>query len=107
MPGGTATMFGGYVTRVLKKNPAPGISQHLHLCIARRGEIQIWPNDHSHTGRWEAWSLGPPNNSPEADHADMNTFRMPRVATSFDELCRMLDGGPTAAHNSAARGSLA
>lgn len=106
MPGGTATMLGSYVTSVLKRNPAPGISQHLHLCIARRGEVQIWPNDHSHTGRWEAWSLGPPNNTLEGQHADMNTFKMPRVATTFEQLCEMLDGDAIVASNSVAGVSL-
>src|SRR5216684_1247717 len=47
MPGGLATMFGSSVTTVLKRNPEPGISQHLHLCTVKRGSVQIWPNDHS------------------------------------------------------------
>lgn len=107
MPGGTATMLGSSVTTVLKRNPTPGISQHLHLCVVRRGEVQIWPNDHSQAGRWEAWSLGPPNSGVKDEPADMNNFKMPRVATSFDELCQMLDGGATAARDSVARGFLA
>jgi hypothetical protein len=66
MPGGMATMLASSVTAVLKRHPQPGISPHLHLCIVRRGEVQIWPNDHSHSGRWEAYSLGPPDKNPNA-----------------------------------------
>lgn len=102
MPGGTATMFASNATSVLKRTPTPGISQHLHLCIVRRGEVQIWPNDHSCSGRWEAWPLGPPDGSPKNVHEEMKTFRMPRVATTFEELCQMLDGDIGAAKNSIA-----
>lgn len=92
MPGGTATMLGSYVTSVLKRNPTPGVSQHLHLCVARRSDIQIWSNDHSQAGRWETWSLGPPSGQSHEMNARTDNFRMPRVATTFEELRAMLNG---------------
>jgi hypothetical protein len=90
MPGGTATMLASSVTAILKIHPMPGISPHLHLCIVRRGEVQIWPNDHSYAGRWEAYALGPPSQNPSASHPGMNNVIMPPVATTFAELRRVL-----------------
>ena len=92
MPGGAATMLASSVTSVLKQNPQPGISQHVHLCIVRRGSVQIWPNDHSYTGRWELWSLGPPNDRSQQENPEVTNFRMPPVATTYEELLSMLRG---------------
>jgi hypothetical protein len=90
MPGGGATMLASSVTGLLKRHPQPGISSHVHLCVARRGEVKIWPNDHSFSGRWEAYSLGPPDENPTRAQTGMNNFTMPQVATTYDELCGML-----------------
>jgi len=92
MAGGATTMFGSYVTNVVKDNPSPGVSPHLHLCLVRSGEVQVWPNDYSYKGRWQAHSLGPPAQNPRPDFADMERFSMPTVATSFEELCQILGG---------------
>jgi hypothetical protein len=92
MPGGMATMLASSVTTVLKRNPEPGISQHLHLCTVKRGKVEIWPNDHSHTGRWEVYSLGAPDND-STTRPEMNNFTMPHVATTYKELCELLFGG--------------
>ncbi|MGC2742713.1 MAG: hypothetical protein WA672_05965 [Candidatus Angelobacter sp.] len=92
MAGGAATMFGSYVTNVVRDNPIPGVSPHLHLCLVRTGEVQVWPNDHSHRGRWQVHSLGPPAQNPTPDFGDMEKFRMPIVARSFEELCQMIRG---------------
>jgi hypothetical protein len=102
MSGGMASMLASSVTTVLKRHPKPGISQHLHLCTARRGEVQIWPNDHSHKGRWESWALGPPEKNPIDADPGMDRFTMPPVATSFKELEEMLDGDAVLASNAVA-----
>jgi hypothetical protein len=103
MPGGTATMVGSSVTGVLKQHPEPGISQHLRLCIVRGGEVQVWPNDHSYAGPREAYFLGPPTQNPNGN-LGMNNFVMPPVATTFEELCKLLDGDAVVASNSVASG---
>jgi hypothetical protein len=92
MAGGAATMLGSYVTNVVRDNPRPGVSPHLHLCIVRSGEVRVWPNNHSFKGRWQAHSLGPPKETPRPSFADMESFSMPTVATSFEELCEILGG---------------
>ncbi len=92
MVGGAATMFESYVGKVVRDNPRPGVSPHLHLCLVRSGEVDVWSNDHSYKGRWRTHSLGPPAKNPPPDFADMEKFRMPIVATSFDDLCQMLGG---------------
>ena len=104
MPGGMAKMLAGDVTRVFKRHPEPGISQHLHLGLVKLGTVRIWSNDHSYSGsgRWESWSLGPPENNPHDTTPDMHAFAMPPVATSFDELKTMLNGDAALASNSAA-----
>jgi hypothetical protein len=104
MPGGMATVLGSSVTTVIKRNPEPGISQHLHLCTVKPGAVQIWPNDHSHTGRWEAYSLGPPDKDSNIKHPEMNNFTMPPVVTTYDELCKLLHGGSGVAGNFVACG---
>jgi hypothetical protein len=98
MPGGMATMLGSSVTTVIKQNPEPGISQHLHLCTVKRGAVQIWPNDHSHTGRWEMYSLGPPDKTNDK-HPETNNFTMPPVVTTYKELCSLLDDASGAMGN--------
>jgi hypothetical protein len=92
VPGGTASMLANSVTKVLQDNPQPGISAHLHLCVVRSGEVQIWTNDHSRKGRWQAFALGPPTINALPDTSDIERFSMPRVATTFSELNEMLSG---------------
>lgn len=60
------------ISAELKKLPVKGISQHLHICVVGRDGVLIWRND----------SLV--NNAPE------ESFIMPPVATSLEELRTLL-----------------
>lgn len=44
-PGGFGRMFFLTLTRKVEDYPITGISRHLHLCVVKRGEITIEPND--------------------------------------------------------------
>ena len=90
IPGGTASMLASSVTKVIQDNPRPGISPHLHLCLVRAGEVNVWTNNHAHKGPWKAFFLGPPSVNPPGDLDDMERFAMPKVATTYDELEQML-----------------
>lgn len=72
MPGGIATILGMDLTKLLQSSRPAGVSAHLHFCVVERGRITIMPNDH------EEWGATP------------TVFRMPRVATSWNELKYLL-----------------
>jgi hypothetical protein len=60
------------ISSELKKHTVKGISQHLHICIVGRDGIRIGQND------------------TRVDEAPEESFRMPPVATSLEELEMML-----------------
>lgn len=60
------------ISAELKRLPVKGISQHLHICVVGRDGARIWNNDFL------------VNDSPE------ESFIMPPVATSFEELRTIL-----------------
>jgi hypothetical protein len=62
------------VQKTIEKNPTPGISSHAHLCRVRRGSVDIIPNDENRY---------PPT-------GEKIEFRMPPVATTWDEFVQML-----------------
>jgi hypothetical protein len=60
----------------LSDEPKAGISPHMHICVVRPEGISIRPNDKR-------------IHRPDGVVED---FRMPRVATSFDEFSDLVDG---------------
>lgn len=63
--------------------PAPGISPHMHVSIVERGRISSVPN----------------NMTTYAPDGSVQPFAMPPVASTHDELVRMLEArGSTATH---------
>ena len=63
------------VTDTLKKNNSKGISPHLHICFVRRGSITFGRNDHA-------------TYHPDGSRIE---FRMPDVATTYDEYRRLIE----------------
>jgi hypothetical protein len=70
------------VQKTIEKNPAPGISPHSHICLVHRGTGDVRPNDHDQY----------PQNGEKIE------FRMPRVATSWNEFERMCSDNRTTSH---------
>jgi len=104
--GGMGSRLGSVLTNVLMQAQPGGISSHLHYCWVYRGQIIIQTNDHSTIGRWSVWNHGSGigqepkpmlnDSSPSIPPSDVqgfsgNVFRMPQIATTWEELCRLLD----------------
>jgi hypothetical protein len=89
--GGMGTMIGNLLMRV---QPG-GISSHLHYCWVYRGKITISTNDHTQKGRWSMIPLGSenaptsPSKSRTLDDGSV-VFAMPAIATTWEELDRLL-----------------
>ena len=64
------------ISHAIETTPTRGISRHLHVCLAMRGEIRLGNNDTNY--------IGPPDNS-------VDNLVMPPVAQSLDELLNMLN----------------
>jgi hypothetical protein len=61
------------IETAIQDRPAAGISPHLHICVVRREGVSIQPND-------------------KTVYSDpIQEFRMPRVATTYDELLQTLN----------------
>ncbi|MBI3651189.1 MAG: hypothetical protein HY231_09105 [Acidobacteria bacterium] len=69
---GTAHFIKRKLTFLLRENPAKGISPHLHTCIVRLGQLDVFVNDMSTLSKEGAAK-----------------FAMPKVATSYSEFDRM------------------
>jgi hypothetical protein len=101
VPGGMATLVGNNLTTTLKKVQPKGVSAHLHYCWVYRGRTIISTNYHVTSGRWTISGLGSrvdvldeaANEAiwKEAAAKDGFVFEMPRLATSWVELERILD----------------
>lgn len=90
--GGMGTMLAIELTRLLQKHQPEGISSHLHLCYVLRGRTVIRTNDHQRDGRWSAWNLG-----PETEAVEDANFKMPGIASSYQEFVELLNAnGQTA-----------
>jgi hypothetical protein len=61
------------VQKTIERNPIPGISPHAHICLVRRGAVNVWPNDS--------------DQYPKA--GEKIEFRMPLVATTWDEFLKV------------------
>jgi hypothetical protein len=102
--GGMGTMLGYNLTQLLMQAQPGGISSHLHYCWVYRGQIVIKPNNHDTMGRWSMLEHGSgihrnraildtsnPNHSADSTRHDVVAFRMPRIATTWEELCELVD----------------
>jgi hypothetical protein len=69
----------GFVTlsmvmqKTVEKNPVPGISPHTHICVVRRGSVEIGSNNH--------------DQYPQS--GEKIEFRMPPVATTWAEFVQL------------------
>jgi hypothetical protein len=68
-PGGSALGLMESISHAIGATPQPGISQHLHVCVAMRGQIRLGNNDRRYIGE----------STPQ-------DFVMPRVAQSLEQL---------------------
>jgi hypothetical protein len=73
-PGMGAQPLTWVVQKTVEQKPVPGISPHAHICLVRRGTVNVWPNDEDRY---------PPS-------GEKIEFRMPPVATTWDEFERMV-----------------
>lgn len=89
-PGGMASMLGIELTCLLKKARPQGISSHLQYCWVYRGKIVVKTNDHSESGPWTAFEYGSGIMGQPSPDLNGATFKMPKLATSWDELDQMI-----------------
>jgi hypothetical protein len=93
-PSGMGTSIGHDLTTVLMRTQPGGISSHLHYCWVYRGQIIIETNNRIIKGPWTMFPLG--HTEEQFDDRDEPldegavAFRMPPVATTWDELLEML-----------------
>jgi hypothetical protein len=80
--GASSLILSMVVQKTIEKNPAPGVSPHSHICLVYRGTVDVHPNDH--------------DQYPQ--DGEMMEFRMPRVATTWNEFVRMCSDNCTTAH---------
>jgi hypothetical protein len=92
--GGMGTSIGNDLTRLLTRSQPKGISTHLHYCWVYRGEIIIETNDRITTGRWTTVPLGHTQDQFDTRDEVLDegsvVFRMPLLATTWDELDQIL-----------------
>jgi hypothetical protein len=62
------------VQKTIEQNPIPGISPHAHICVVRRGSVEVGTNDENRY---------PPS-------GEVIEIRMPRVATTWEELMQLV-----------------
>jgi hypothetical protein len=73
--GGSSLILSMVIQKTIEKNPVPGISQHSHICLVHRGFVGVHTNDE--------------NIYPQT--GEMIEFRMPKVATNWNEFASMTD----------------
>ena len=92
--GGMGTSIGHDLTALLMRAQPAGISSHLHYCWVYRGRIVIESNNRIIKGPWTISPLG--HTQDEFDDRDETlddgaiAFRMPPVATTWEELVAIL-----------------
>ena len=94
--GGMGTSIGHDLTNILMRTQPELISSHLHYCWVYRGRIIIEPNNRITDGRWTIMPLGHTqeqfDDRDEALDKEAVAFRMPPLATTWDELDKILKG---------------
>ena len=101
--GGLGSRLGMMLTPIIEKAQPDGISSHLHECWVYRGKILIGTNDHVKLGPWSSWNPGVENaEMPQVEVVGTPetpgfAFSMPQVATSWEQLLKILESdGSTA-----------
>ena len=88
--GGMGTSIGHDLTTLLMRTQPTGISSHLHYCWVYRGQIIIETNNRIIKGKWTISPLGHAQDQfddrDETIDEGATAFRMPRVATTWEEL---------------------
>jgi hypothetical protein len=84
-PGGSALGLLYLISQKVEATPKPGISHHMHICVARRGEILLG-NNNQRRGEIR-FDKNNPHNIVESSEED---FTMPPLAHSEAEFKRML-----------------
>jgi hypothetical protein len=79
--GASSLILSMVIQKTVERNPVQGISRHAHICVLTRGSVKIQPNDED---------VYPPS-------GEKMEFRMPPVASSWDEFVKRL---ASAGHNS-------
>jgi hypothetical protein len=74
--GASSLIVSMVVQKTIEKYPSPGISPHAHICVVRRGSVQISPNDDTRY-------------PPSGEEIE---FTMPPVATSWSEFTKIASG---------------
>jgi hypothetical protein len=72
-PGMGAMPLTWVIKKTIEQHPTPGISPHAHICLVRRGFMTVMPNDET---------IYPPT-------GEVIEFKMPPVATSWDQFVQM------------------
>ncbi|MGA7793842.1 MAG: hypothetical protein WCA19_12455 [Candidatus Acidiferrales bacterium] len=80
--GASSLILSMVVQKTIEKNPTPGVSPHSHICLVHRGTVDVRPNDH--------------DQFPQS--GEKMEFRMPKVATSWNEFERICSGNRTTAN---------
>lgn len=92
--GGMGTSIGHDLTSLLMLIQPKSISSNLHYCWVYRGKIIIETNNRIMEGRWTIFPLGHTqdqfDDSEEALDEGTVAFRMPPLATTWDELDQIL-----------------
>lgn len=92
--GGMGTSIGHDLTNLLMRTQPKHISSHLHYCWVYRGQIIIETNNRIIKGRWTILPLGHTqgqfDDSEEALDEGAVAFRMPLLATTWEELDHIL-----------------
>ena len=92
--GGMGTSIGHDLTNLLMHAQPKHISSHLHYCWVYRGRIIIETNNRIMKGRWTISPLGHTqdqfDDSEESLDEGAVAFRMPGLATTWDELDHIL-----------------
>lgn len=92
--GGMGTSIGHDLTTLLMRTRPEGISSHLHYCWVYRGQIIIETNNRVIKGPWTISPRG--HTQDEFDNQEQRldegalAFRMPTVATTWEELVVIL-----------------
>ncbi len=85
MPGASAEAFRDAIFRVLQDHPQLSVSSHVHLCVVRRGSVEIAPSNFTVvsevSGEW--WISDP--EVAKLIQSDSRRIDMPPVASTWEE----------------------
>ena len=104
MPGASAEALRDAVYRMLTENPQSKVSTHVHLCVVRRGSVNIEPSDFlavdAEGGEWRSSLSRVPGEVTSALGSKGRQIKMPTVAQTpaeLDAMCTQEGSTATAA----------